>query len=130
MVRQVDRKQSGCKGLGNVVFAQFKPINTSQSLLKCHSLFKYIADHAHPFMVTIYQSSNSYFQHDNSLCHKAKFISICFNEHSNEAMSVPQWASQSPDINPIEHIWDVVGQIIHSMKMYLKVHKNCMIQLW
>ena len=47
------------------------------------------ADHVHPFMATMDPSSNAYFQHDNSPCHKAKPLSNWFHEHDNE-FSVPQ----------------------------------------
>jgi len=30
-----------------------------------------VSDHVHPFMATIYPSSDGYFQQDNGPCHKA-----------------------------------------------------------
>ncbi len=43
-----------------------------------------VADHVHPFMTTVYQSSDGYFQQDNAPCHKAQIISDWFLEHNNE----------------------------------------------
>ncbi len=43
-----------------------------------------IVDHVHPFMTTVYQSSDDYFQQDNAPCHKAQIISDWFLEHENE----------------------------------------------
>ncbi len=43
-----------------------------------------VADHVHPFMTTVYPSSDGYFQQDNAPCHKAQFISDWFLEHDNE----------------------------------------------
>ncbi len=37
-----------------------------------------VADHVHPFMTTVYPSSDGYFQQDNAPCHKAQIISDCF----------------------------------------------------
>ncbi len=43
-----------------------------------------VADHVHPFMTTVYSSSDGYFQQDNAPCHKAQIISVWFLEHDNE----------------------------------------------
>ncbi len=43
-----------------------------------------VADHVHPFMTTVYPSSNGYFQQDHAPCHKAQIISDWFLEHDNE----------------------------------------------
>ncbi len=43
-----------------------------------------VADHLHPFMTTVYPSSDEYFQQDNAACHKAQIISDWFLEHDNE----------------------------------------------
>ncbi len=40
-----------------------------------------VADHVHPFMTTVYPSSDGYFQQDNAPCHKAQIISDWFLEH-------------------------------------------------
>ncbi len=43
-----------------------------------------VSDHVHPFMTTVYPSSDGYFQQDNAPCHKAQIISDWFLEHDNE----------------------------------------------
>ncbi len=65
-----------------------------------------IVDHVHPFMTTVYPSSDGYFQQDNAPCNKAQIISDWFLE---------QFTSQSPALNPIEHLWDVVEREIRIM---------------
>ncbi len=71
-----------------------------------------VADHVHPFMTTVYPSSDGYFQQDNAPCHKAQVILDWFLEHDNE-FTLLKWHPQSPDLNPIEHHWDGVEREIH-----------------
>ncbi len=73
-----------------------------------------VADHVHPFMTTVYTSSDGYFQQNNAPCHKAQIISDWFLEHDNE-FTLLKWPPQSPDLSPIEHLWDVVEREIHVM---------------
>ena len=65
-----------------------------------------VADHVHPLMETVFPDGCGLFQQDNKPCHKAKMVQEWFEEHSNkfEVLSCPP---NSPDLNPIEHLWDL-----------------------
>ncbi len=65
-------------------------------------------------MTTVYPSSDGYFQQDNTPCHKAQIILDWFLEHDNE-FTLLKCPPQSPDLNPIEHLWDVVEREIRIM---------------
>ena len=62
-----------------------KPINHH---LKAAASLSIFADYVHPFMATMYPSSNDYFQHDNVPCNKANVVSNWFHEHDTECSSV------------------------------------------
>lgn len=62
-------------------------------------------------MTTAHPSSNGYFQQDSTPCHKAH-LSDWFLEYGNEFIVLKR-PPQPPDLNPKEHLWDVVEQEIH-----------------
>ncbi len=83
-------------------------------------------------MTTVYLSSDEYFQQDNAPCHKAQIISDWFLEHDNE-FTLLKWPPQSPDLNPVEHLWDVVEREINIMDVQptnLQQLRDAIISIW
>ncbi|KAK3567808.1 hypothetical protein QTP86_026749, partial [Hemibagrus guttatus] len=52
------------------------------------------------------------FKQDNAPCHKADMLQEWFDEHSNQ-FEVLTWPPNSPDLNPIQHLWDVLDNQVH-----------------
>ncbi len=106
------------------------PLVPTEHCLNATAYLSIVADHVHPFMTTVYTSSDGYFQKDNAPCHKAQIIS--FLEHDNE-FTLLKCPPQSPDLNPIEHLWDVVEleiRIIDVQPTNLLQLRNAIMSIW
>ncbi|KAK3528676.1 hypothetical protein QTP70_007720 [Hemibagrus guttatus] len=75
-----------------------------------------VADHVHSFMETLFPDGCGLFQQDNAPCHKAEMVQEWFDDHNNqfEMLTPPP---NSPDLNPIQHLWDVLDKQVRSMKV-------------
>ncbi len=108
------------------------PLVPTEHCLNTTAYLSIVADHVHPFMTTVYPSSDGYFQQGNAPCHKAQIISDWFIEHDNE-FTLLKWPPQSPDLNSIEHHWDGVERKIRIMDVQptnLQQLRGDIISIW
>ncbi len=74
-----------------------------------------VADQVHPFMTMVFPDGSSVFQQNNAPCHMAEIVQKWFEEHDKEFKLLTR-TPNSPDLNPIEHLWDVPEKQVRSME--------------
>ena len=83
-------------------------------------------------METVFHDDCGLDQQDNVPYHKAKMVQDWFEEHSHE-FEVLTWPSNSPDLNPVKHLWDVLDKQVQSMETLtpnLQDFKNLLLTSW
>ncbi len=68
----------GVKVCGIFSWQTLGPLVPIEHRLNAPAYLNIVTDHVHPFMTTVYPSSDGYFQQDNTPCHKAQIISDWF----------------------------------------------------
>ncbi|GFU53860.1 transposable element Tc1 transposase [Trichonephila clavipes] len=55
---------------------------------------------------------NAIFQQDNSRPHTARI-----SQHALRGVQMLPWPAYSPDLSPIEHVWDVIGRRLQTLPL-------------
>lgn len=114
----VGHTQAGGGGImlwGTFSWASPGPVVVVERTMNATGYLNIIADQLHPYMASVFPAGNGIFQQDNAPCHKAKIVLEWFREHDAE-FQLMSWPPNSPDINPIEHIWDVMGRQLRGQR--------------
>lgn len=65
------------------------------------------------------------YQQDNAPCHTARSSLEWFRQNK---VNVLEWPAQSPDLNPIEHLWGILKKKISTRKITSITHLKAVIQ--
>ena len=99
--------------------------------LTCTTYLSIVADHEHPFMEMVFPDGCGLFQQDNAPCLKATVVQEWFEKH--DKFEVLTWPPNSPDLNLIEDLWDVLDKQVWSTEAppcNLEDLKNLLLTSW
>jgi len=86
-----------------------------------------LSTHLRPYAQSL--GPNFIFMDDNAPCHRARKVHTWMSSQRITFMEV--WPPQSPDLNPIEHVWDMLGRLLDDKKpKNLKELKSRLVEEW
>uniref|UniRef100_A0A3Q1K3H4 Uncharacterized protein n=1 Tax=Anabas testudineus TaxID=64144 RepID=A0A3Q1K3H4_ANATE len=74
-----------------------------------------VSDQVHNFMTMVFPDGSGFLQQDNAPCNSTTIGQEWFEEHDKELQMLP-WPSNSPDLNLIDHLWDMLETQVQSVE--------------
>ena len=88
-----------------------------------------LSDHLHPMLQHFFPARRGVFQDDNADIHRTIAVTQWFDEHDTDVIHM-SWPSESPDLNPVEHLWDILKQHLRQRFPPPSNRSELMTSLW
>ncbi len=120
-VNLVDRVAHGGGGVmvwAGVYYEQRTQVHFIDGILNAQ---RYRDEILRPIVVPFIHDHHLMLQHDNAQPHVAR---ICTQFLKAENIPVPTWPTYSPDMSPIEHVWDALIRVYDTVFQFLPISSN------
>ncbi|UYV68873.1 hypothetical protein LAZ67_6001392 [Cordylochernes scorpioides] len=101
-------RQRGIMVWGAIAYDSRSPLLRIQGTMTAQ---RYVDDVLRPVTLPYLQEvPNALYQQDNARPHTA-----CISQQALQDVQMLPWPPYSPDLSPIEHVWDIIGRRLHAL---------------
>ncbi|UYV74044.1 hypothetical protein LAZ67_11001965 [Cordylochernes scorpioides] len=101
-------RQRGIMVWGAIAYDSRSPLLRIQGTMTAQ---RYVDDVLRPVTLPYLQGvPNALYQQDNARPHIARI-----SQQALQDVQMPPWPPYSPDLSPIEHVWDIIGRRLHAL---------------
>ncbi|UYV80621.1 MBOAT7 [Cordylochernes scorpioides] len=101
-------RQRGIMVWGAIAYDSRSPLLRIQGTMTAH---RYVDDVLRPVTLPYLQGvPNALYQQDNARPHTARI-----SQQALQDVQMLPWPPYSPDLSPIEHVWDIIGRRLHAL---------------
>ncbi|UYV70741.1 ITP [Cordylochernes scorpioides] len=101
-------RQRGIMVLGAIAYDSRSPLLRIQGTMTAH---RYVDDVLRPVTLPYLQGvPNALYQQDNARPHTSRI-----SQQALQDVQMLPWPPYSPDLLPIEHVWDIIGRRLHAL---------------